>query len=87
MACEQSYWKPVEKEMATLSSPLAWRIPWTEEPGGLQSTGSQRGRHDLVTKPPSRPPPPLDMRQGDTVTLWEGRVFQAEGATGAQALR
>ena len=32
--------------MATHSSILAWRIPWTEEPGGLQSTGSQRIRHD-----------------------------------------
>ena len=31
---------PLEKEMATYSSILAWRIPWTEEPGGLQSTGS-----------------------------------------------
>ena len=31
----------MEKEMATLSSTLAWRIPWTEEPGGLQSMGSQ----------------------------------------------
>ena len=37
---------PPEKEMATHSSILAWRIPWTEEPGGLQSTGSQRVRHD-----------------------------------------
>ena len=36
---------PLEKEMATHSSILAWRIPWTEEPGGLQSTGSQRGGH------------------------------------------
>ena len=36
----------LEKEMATHSSILAWRIPWTEEPGGLQSTGSQRGGHD-----------------------------------------
>ena len=36
----------VEKEMATHSSILAWRIPWTAEPGGLQSTGSQRVRHD-----------------------------------------
>ena len=43
---------PLEKEMATHSSILAWRIPWTEGPGGLQSTGSQRVRHDLVTKPP-----------------------------------
>ena len=33
---------PLEKEMATQSSILAWRIPWTEKPGGLQSTGSQR---------------------------------------------
>ena len=32
---------PLEKEMATHSSVLAWEIPWTEEPGGLQSTGSQ----------------------------------------------
>ena len=36
---------PLEKEMATHSSILAWRIPWTEEPGGLQSTGSQRVGH------------------------------------------
>ena len=35
---------PLEKEMATHSSILAWRIPWTEEPGGLQSMGSQRVR-------------------------------------------
>ena len=33
---------PLEKEMTTHSSILAWKIPWTEEPGGLQSTGSQR---------------------------------------------
>ena len=37
---------PLEKEMATHSSILAWRIPWMEEPGGLQSMGSQRVRHD-----------------------------------------
>ena len=37
---------PLEKEMATHSSILAWRILWTEEPGRLQSTGSQRVRHD-----------------------------------------
>ena len=40
---------PLEKEMATHSTILAWRIPWTEEPGGLQSTGSQRVGHDWVT--------------------------------------
>ena len=37
---------PLEKEMATHSSILAWRIPQTEEPGGLQSIGSQRDRHN-----------------------------------------
>ena len=37
---------PLEKEMATHNSILAWRIPWMEEPGRLQSTGSQRVRHD-----------------------------------------
>ena len=40
---------PLEKEMATCSSILAWRIPWMEEPGRLQSTGSQRVRHDWAT--------------------------------------
>ena len=43
---------PLEKEMATHSSILAWEIPWTGEPGGLQSMGSQRVRHDLANKPP-----------------------------------
>ena len=37
---------PLEESMAIHSSILAWRILWTEEPGGLQSTGSQRLRHD-----------------------------------------
>ena len=41
---------PLEKGMATHSSILAWRIPQTEEPGGLQSMGLQRIRYDLVTK-------------------------------------
>ena len=36
---------PLEEEMATHSSILAWKIPWTEEPGGLQSMGRQRVRH------------------------------------------
>ena len=40
---------PLEKEMVTHSSTLAWRIPWTEEPGGLQSMGSQRVGPDRVT--------------------------------------
>ena len=37
---------PLEEGMATYCSILAWRIPWTEEPGGLQSVGLQRVRHD-----------------------------------------
>ena len=37
---------PMEKGMATHSSILAWKIPWTEETGGIESTGSQRGGHD-----------------------------------------
>ena len=37
---------PLEKEMATQSSILAWRLPWTEEPGGLQPMGSERVGHD-----------------------------------------
>ena len=37
---------PLEKEMATYSSILAWKIPWTEEPNRLQSMGSQRAGHD-----------------------------------------
>ena len=41
---------PLEKEMANPSSILAWRIPQTEEPGGLQSTGSQRVQYNLGTE-------------------------------------
>ena len=41
---------PLEKEMATHSSIPAWEILWTEEPGGLQSMGSQRVGHNLATK-------------------------------------
>ena len=41
---------PLEKEMATHHSILAWEITWTEEFGRLQSTGSQRVRHDLATE-------------------------------------
>ena len=46
------YWRLVdllEKAMAAHSSTLAWKIPWTEEPGGLQSRGSRRVRHDWAT--------------------------------------
>ena len=39
---------PLEEGMATHSSILAWRVPWIEEPGGLQSMGSQRVRHEAA---------------------------------------
>ena len=42
--------EPLEKGMATLSSILAWEIPWTEEPGALQSMGSQKIGYNLATK-------------------------------------
>ena len=41
---------PIEKETATHSSILAWEMPWTKEPQGLQSMGSQTIKHDLGTK-------------------------------------
>ena len=44
--CSLGWEDPLEKEMATYSSILAWRIPWTEEPGGLQFMGSQRVEYD-----------------------------------------
>ena len=42
--------RSLEKEMATHSSILAWEIPWTEEPGGLQSMGLQKSKTDFLTK-------------------------------------
>ena len=51
--CEFDPWvgkNTLEKEMATHSSILAWKIPWTEKPGEVRSTGSQQVRHNLVTK-------------------------------------
>ena len=42
--------RSLEKEMATHSSALVWRSPWTEKPGRLQSMGSQRVGHDLATE-------------------------------------
>ena len=58
---------PLEKGMTAHSSILAWRIPWTEEPGMRQSVGSQRVRHDRATKRfnvhfSHTPSPPLTMR-------------------------
>ena len=48
---------PLGKEMTAQSSTLAWKIPWTEKPGGLQSMGSQNVRHDLATKQCRHTPP------------------------------
>ena len=58
---------PLEKELATHSSILAWRISWTEEPGRLQSMGISRVGHDLATKPPppshhTRKPIPSELK-------------------------
>ena len=54
---------PLDMEMAAHSSTFAWKIPWTEEPGGLQSMGSRRVGHDWATPPP---PPPSIMEQCNT---------------------
>ena len=54
---------PLDKEMAMHSSIPAWRIPWTEEPGGATVHGVARVRHNLVTKPP----PPLSKRMRNTM--------------------
>ena len=51
---------PLEKEMAIHSSILAWKVSWTEEPGGLQSMGSQRVGHELATKQRALPSSYLD---------------------------
>ena len=57
---------PLEKGMATHSRILAWRIPRTEEPGGLQSTGSQRVRHDWANQHTFS----VNLRNGDVVFQW-----------------
>ena len=79
---------PLEKEMVTHSSILAWEIPWTEEPGGLQSLGSHRVGHDRSDLAQHSaliiacycPPPTslLPSAQGDSYVLqWQG-VFIAQ---------
>ena len=70
----------LEKEMATHSSIRAWEIPWTEEPGGLQSMGSQKSLvHDLVTKQRHSNPyfQGLAVRGGSNVV---GRAANSEAA-------
>ena len=61
-----------EKEMATHSSFLAWKISWTEEPGMLQSIRSQRVRHDLMTKTETTTLPRLVKLGGKRLRLFEG---------------
>ena len=60
---------PLEKEMATHSSILAWRIPWTEEPDGLRSMGSQRVGHDWATSLHFHSAYKLN-KQGDSIQSW-----------------
>ena len=71
---------PLEKEMATHSSILAWRIPWTEEPGRPQSMGSQRVRHDLWLN--NKWEPAVELRELYSV-LWgdrNGKEVQKRGS-------
>ena len=76
---------PLEKEMATHSSILAWRIPWTEEPGGLRSMGLQRVRHDLATKPPPPPQKELHRRDSRLGSGWgAGHLVQAPVCSSAK---
>ena len=50
MGSNPGWGRSLGRRVATHSSVLAWEIPWTEEPGGLESTGSQRVGHDYVTE-------------------------------------
>ena len=67
-----------EKEMATYSSILAWRIPWTEEPGGLQSVGSQ----ELDMPDPLNHQPPLFLTQVNRVATPGETTHQYGGGEG-----
>ena len=60
---------PLEKGMVTHSSILAWRVPWTEEPGGLPSTASQRVRHSGATNTFTSLPSEAGPENGD-VSQW-----------------
>ena len=65
---------PLEKEMATRSSILTWRIPWTEEPDSLQSIGIARVGHDLATKPPPPPQEVLAIEEGWALPQTKGKI-------------
>ena len=87
------YWsqeEPLEEGMATHSSIPAWRIPWTEEPGGLQSVELQRIRHDFVTKQQyqigavSSSPPKKTMAPHSSTPAW--RIPWMEEPDGLQSM-
>ena len=71
---------PLEEEMATHSSILAWRIPWTEEPGGLQSMGSQRMRQDGACRHAHIPVIPPVLKQGCWVCMCWGITLPSHGS-------
>ena len=77
---------PLEKSMATHSSILAWRIPWTEEPGGLQSMGSQRVGLDWsdLARACTHGQPTLGLMVGDwsyrTATGQAGSLLEEEAS-------
>ena len=64
---------PLEKGMATHSGILAWEIPWTEEPGGLQSTGSQRVEHEGATEHACRQGKLQQELRKERRVSWRGR--------------
>ena len=82
---------PLEKEMATHFSILAWKIPETEEPDMIQSTGSQCLRHDLVTKQQQNPISVLGVRsrlsQKEYLGIWRTQVPHREMAKGHSVQR
>ena len=74
--------------MGPHSSILAWRIPWTEEPGGLQSMGSQRVRHSLATKPSPSVPSHLFLgRNSPTRLPSDARLEVRNAGPGLSSLR
>ena len=74
---------PLEEEMATRSSVLAWSIPWTEEPGGLQAMGLPRVDHDLATKPHLLDPAIIKTEHSKTKIMASGPIIsrQIDGET------
>ena len=76
----------LEKEMATHSSILAWKYPWTEEPHRLQSMGSQRVGHDWVTSP-SLSTHLKDSTTGKHGHCWQEKEWRWKGIVGGETLR